>query len=669
MNSINNRTNSNPSIDLSIIKVEAQKRLLKLLDSFDGSKTIVFDDRLIGPFEFVANASLLKQHEATRLFRLSDIRAAFTARTDYTLFFLRKDLRVAKNVGDILQGSDRISLAKTSLVMIPQRCASVEAVLQQCKVDLHKLNSIEELPIDPFVMDTDLLSMENEFAYRDLHLNNDYSIVHQIVECLDKLQDTYGQIPRVSGQGKGAKLVSDLLLKRRKLRSSSNHHQATISSPPPPQIHHLILIDREVDLLTPFLTQLTYEGLLDEVFGINHGTITLPAEKFNSLEEQKGPQGQQVPERKLRDTKRFELKSSEELFARLRDCHINSVADALKQSAKNLQAEYDECSSEGKTIHEMGKIVKRLNHLKVAKKSQLNHVTIAELVNEQTLKAEFIYGLRIEHELLQEDRLNRINPDIDTKLLRQENPLHVLRLICIQSIVSNGLKQKICDYYKSEIIHNYGPKYLPFLLQLEKANLLLNRERFYEAGSFSQLKSKFNLIRDDVDECNPNHLSYVYGGYTPLSVVVARSLAQFGQGPQWRSQIESLKLLPEPTVTHFNAVQNPNPDILNVDGGSMGGVSSATPMCLTAGYFPPVAGNHRIRRNSATSSQSSSEEIKTILVFFIGGCTFAEISALRFLSQQEENNYEFLTATTKIINGRTLLKSLWPYADASSSFE
>lgn len=53
------------------------------------------------------------------------------------------------------------------------------------------------------------------------------------------------------------------------------------------------------------------------------------------------------------------------------------------------------------------------------------------------------------------------------------------------------------------------------------------------------------------------------------------------------------------------------------------------------------------------------EAPKVILVFFIGGCTFAEISALRFLSQQEEySNIEFVIATTKLNNGDTFLKSI-----------
>ncbi len=38
----------------------------------------------------------------------------------------------------------------------------------------------------------------------------------------------------------------------------------------PPQIDHVMLLDRTVDPLTPLMTQLTYEGLIDEVYDIQN---------------------------------------------------------------------------------------------------------------------------------------------------------------------------------------------------------------------------------------------------------------------------------------------------------------------------------------------------------------------------------------------------------------
>lgn len=65
------------------------------------------------------------------------------------------------------------------------------------------------------------------------------------------------------------------------------------------------------------------------------------------------------------------------------------------------------------------------------------------------------------------------------------------------------------------------------------------------------------------------------------------------------------------------------------------------------------------RRNSISSENSSSiENPKVILVFFIGGCTYHEISALRNISQQEDSNVEFVVLTTKLVNGNTFIEAL-----------
>lgn len=41
----------------------------------------------------------------------------------------------------------------------------------------------------------------------------------------------------------------------------------------PPRIHRAVLIDREVDLVTPMMSQITLEGLVDEVTGIHAGAV------------------------------------------------------------------------------------------------------------------------------------------------------------------------------------------------------------------------------------------------------------------------------------------------------------------------------------------------------------------------------------------------------------
>ena len=61
-----------------------------------------------------------------------------------------------------------------------------------------------------------------------------------------------------------SQLVKDMIMRKRK--EVFGHNQPEIV----PQISTLILIDRNVDLMTPLSTQLTYEGLIDEIYGIKN---------------------------------------------------------------------------------------------------------------------------------------------------------------------------------------------------------------------------------------------------------------------------------------------------------------------------------------------------------------------------------------------------------------
>jgi len=46
------------------------------------------------------------------------------------------------------------------------------------------------------------------------------------------------------------------------------------------------------------------------------------------------------------------------------------------------------------------------------------------------------------------------------------------------------------------------------------------------------------------------------------------------------------------------------------------------------------------------------------LVYFLGGVTFAEISALRYLSEKEAHGRDYIIATTKIVSGTSLINSV-----------
>lgn len=49
---------------------------------------------------------------------------------------------------------------------------------------------------------------------------------------------------------------------------------------------------------------------------------------------------------------------------------------------------------------------------------------------------------------------------------------------------------------------------------------------------------------------------------------------------------------------------------------------------------------------------------KTMMVFVVGGLSFLEIAALRFLSNEPSFPYSIVMGTTSLINGHSLLESM-----------
>ena len=64
-------------------------------------------------------------------------------------------------------------------------------------------------------------------------------------------------------------MVADLLKNVQQELERSPQTKAGAQPTTVPAIDTLILLDRTVDLVTPLSTQLTYEGLIDEIYGIH----------------------------------------------------------------------------------------------------------------------------------------------------------------------------------------------------------------------------------------------------------------------------------------------------------------------------------------------------------------------------------------------------------------
>lgn len=143
----------------------------------------------------------------------------------------------------------------------------------------------------------DLLLVEAGDLVRDVAVEGDAGELLHVARALHRLQGLCGTIPLVKGKGPLARQLADVLLRLRREKGP----QAPAVSSARPQIDALIVLDRSVDLVTPLCTQLTYEGLCDEIIRIVNGAIELPSDADPT------------------SVKKVRLNSSDALFQQLRD--------------------------------------------------------------------------------------------------------------------------------------------------------------------------------------------------------------------------------------------------------------------------------------------------------------------------------------------------------------
>jgi vacuolar protein sorting-associated protein 33A len=157
-----------------------------------------------------------------------------------------------------------------------------------------------------------------------------------------KLQCMFGLIPNVKGKGECAQQVKDMMLR---MRREMGGDEPTLA----PEIDTLILIDRQVDMVSPMATQLTYEGLIDEVFGISNGFVYLdpdflpqPGSNQSSAAEHKQQQQQQ---QKKKSTAKVPtpLNSNDEVYNQIRDQNFSVVGPRLNAKAREIKAYYEVC--------------------------------------------------------------------------------------------------------------------------------------------------------------------------------------------------------------------------------------------------------------------------------------------------------------------------------------
>ncbi|EGZ77292.1 Sec1-like protein [Neurospora tetrasperma FGSC 2509] len=620
--------------DIEQIREKGRKDILFLLESVRGKKNIVIEKSLAGPLNAFVGASTLRDYGADNFFFLENNNTDSCQRN--VVFIARGELAhhahaIADQIKRLQQESQ--SPHEFHVFWVPRRTLVSDKVLEEAGV-LGDTN-VAELPLYFFPLDTDVLSLELDDSFRDLYLAKDPTPVFLLSKALMGIQQKHGLFPRIVGKGENAKRVAELLSRMRHeiLAGEEAAEGDKIGLSPSTTNESVIIIDREVDFVTPLLTQLTYEGLIDEVFGVQNNQADVDSTIIGAQPE---PQGSTTaaaavvnngPSRK----RKVQLDSSDKLFEQLRDANFAIVGSLLNKIARRLKSDYESRHS-SKTTAELKDFVSKLPGYQAEQKSLKIHTGLAEEIMKYTRTEHFSKMLEVQQNLAAGADPSSQFEAIE-ELIARDVPLpQVLRLLCVYSCISGGIKTKEFDHFRRLILQGYGYQHILTLHNLEKLQMFLSRSSPLASmipmtGSvgatgtktnYTYLRKQLRLIVDEVNEQDPNDIAYVYSGYAPLSIRLVQCILQ-------KQYLLSITKGAAATNTAGPAA-----------GGAQGwrGFDDAVKHARGPTFDEVQKGEDKAVKARALLSGNDGQ--KTVFIVFVGGISFSEIAALRFIAKKEE---------------------------------
>ena len=419
-------------------------------------------------------------------------------------------------------------------------------------------------------LDANLLSLERFEAFKSLFVEKDFTILHSVANSLILLEEIFGAIPVVHGKGDQARMAWDIFLRLKQSKKLPPRTREGGSG-----ISQVIIFDRTCDLVTPLCSQLTYEGILDDVIRIKSGYIHISRNITGKEQDSK-----------------VVVNDKDPVFGVIRSLHFSSVPQTLSAITKGLKTSYTEGKSLS-SIPELKNFVQKLPDLTKKHDSLSVHIKVIEYIMNRMRRQELKRHLLFERAILEAVEKTQITDYIEECIQRQM-PYHIpLRLICLMSTTNNGIKPKYFLTLKRAFLHSYGYHHLVTFANLFKVGLLKHKEEDQTGvkSSFKLLSKQLKLVPKDpssLDVHAPKDMSYVYGGaYKPLSCAVVDYLVTTGK---WKGLDDAVKIWDGFSFTVTNRDVIPSRD-------------------------------------------------RVVLVYFIGGVTFSEFNALQSLGKRTNTSY------------------------------
>ena len=589
-------------VDVFLFKEYYKLNFLQIIDSFgkDNPKLIYIDNRSLKQISFLFNIKEFKERNLTAKILEELLNSKNDKIEENIIIFLIEPLK--ENVNKIIEYYFKIiSLnPKLEIKIIFTPCQTYEIIEYMTLNDIKQYFDIYNYYIDLIPIDFDLLSFEQINSINEIYCENKLNSLTDLAKAIVKLEACFGKIVNKYIKGDYASLLNDLI-KREENENDVNFKDAE-------EIFGIIILDRTIDNITPFCSNYTYEGLIDELFDINYNKIHIDETILN---EEKKKDNKKKEENK----KTYFLTSSENNFYyRIRSMHYNNANTYLKMRSNYFQ-EIEEKTRNLNTNDETEKMNKYMNELIKLNKEDKNYmsqnINIARYLNNyqnNLKKREFIEKEQL---LLAGQLPAGLHEYYENYVGEKKNFYEILRLMLLESITQNGIK----DYekIKRELLNVYGYQNIFLFRNLEKIGWLKDKDfvnsvkRIFDFN-YRYVLEKLNLINDEFTFSKINDCSYLLSGFCPISLRLIEKIFNGG----WNKINEILKKIPG----QYSFPQNENMIFQNINN----------------------------------------KKQNIIFVTFIGGVTYTEIEGIRFLNLINEN-FKFIIITNCIINHKKLINS------------
>lgn len=397
----------------------------------------------------------------------------------------------------------------------------------------------------------------------------------------------------------------------------------------------LIVFDRDMDPMTPLLTQLTYSGLLDELHGL-------------------------APEGKVKGYDDVTLKhDKDDIWDDLKFLNFGALGPQLNQKARELQEKYD-ARHKAESVGEIKQFVDSLGSLQERQKLLKLHTTLSSDVLKQVEEDETVQlncVLELEQDLLLGNLDNKSSCDKFVDMINegQISAERVLRLICLWSICKNGLRDKDYELLKKELIDSYG---IELCFQLERLALsgMLTSKNLAGKQYCSVWKKEYHYISawldtmpsvsDDLteahnmktgnDAANPMDANFAYCGVVPIVTRLIQLLYD-------RSVLSRNYASQQPFILSRQPSIAKTEELFEQLYGKAGTVAEAS-------WLPEIKKN----KKRVTVGRTGKNTNDIAILVFLGGVTLGEVATIRFLQHKLRDkgvNKRFIIVADGLING------------------